>query len=127
MSVNALTRGLLSRLTVAHSSLAAYIQLRRAQGSVSVSENDRLRESLFALAQEMRDRGECLCDLSDRDARTACHHAEEALSSAALCLMSGRYDCPSYIAVNVDKLEHSLDVLTYCTRCLSEYSTTEQA
>jgi biofilm regulator BssR len=35
-----------------------------------------------------------------------------AVASAAVCLMSGHHDCPSYIAVNVEKLERCLAELT---------------
>jgi biofilm regulator BssR len=35
-----------------------------------------------------------------------------AIASAAVCLMSGHHDCPSYIAVNVETLERCLAELT---------------
>ncbi|PDO81749.1 biofilm formation regulator BssR [Kosakonia pseudosacchari] len=127
MTVDELARRLLTKLIAARSDLAAYIQMRKAKGYMSVSENDRLRERFFALALEIRDKGERLNDLPDRDSRSAIYRAEEALSSAAVCLMSGRQDCPTYISVNVDKLERSLNVLNYCIQYLNEHSPLEEA
>lgn len=127
MTVDELARRLLTKLIAARSDLAAYIQMRKAKGYMSVSENDRLRERFFALALEIRDKGERLNDLPDRDSRSAIYRAEEAFSSAAVCLMSGRQDCPTYISVNVDKLERSLNVLNYCIQYLNEHSPLEEA
>ncbi|MGP3591092.1 biofilm formation regulator BssR [Vagococcus sp. WN89Y] len=127
MSEIVFTDGLLSQLMDAKIALTAYIQRRRAQGSISVSENDALRDSFFALARDIRGHGEVLHDFAEHDTCIAIHHAEEALSAAALCLMSGRYDCPSYIAVNVEKLERSLDVLNYCIRSLNTCAPRTQA
>lgn len=127
MNVDELARRLLTKLIAARSDLAAYIQMRKAKGYMSVSENDRLRERFFALALEIRDKGERLNEMPDRDSRSAIYRAEEALSSAAVCLMSGRQDCPTYISVNVDKLERSLNVLNYCIQYLNEHSPLEEA
>ncbi|AGN87882.1 MULTISPECIES: biofilm formation regulator BssR [Enterobacteriaceae] len=127
MTVDELARRLLTKLIAARSDLAAYIQMRKAKGYMSVSENDRLRERFFALALEIRDKGERLNEMPDRDSRSAIYRAEEALSSAAVCLMSGRQDCPTYISVNVDKLERSLNVLNYCIQYLNEHSPLEEA
>ena len=127
MTVDELARRLLTKLIAARSDLAAYIQMRKAKGYMSVSENDRLRERFFALALEIRDKGERLNEMPDRDSRSAIYRAVEALSSAAVCLMSGRQDCPTYISVNVDKLERSLNVLNYCIQYLNEHSPLEEA
>ncbi|RCX06269.1 MULTISPECIES: biofilm formation regulator BssR [Kosakonia] len=127
MTVDELARRLLTKLIAARSDLAAYIQMRKAKGYMSVSENDRLRERFFVLALEIRDKGERLNEMPDRDSRSAIYRAEEALSSAAVCLMSGRQDCPTYISVNVDKLERSLNVLNYCIQYLNEHSPLEEA
>ncbi len=126
MTVDELVRRLLTKLTAARTDLAAYTQMRKAKGYMSVSENDRLRERLFALALEIRDKGERLNEMSDRDSRGNLYRAEEALSSAAVCLMSGRHDCPTYISVNVDKLERSLSVLDYSISYLNEHSRLEE-
>ena len=127
MTVDELARRLLTKLIAARRDVAAYIQMRKAKGYMSVSENDRLRERFFALALEIRDKGERLNEMPDRDSRSAIYRAEEALSSAAVCLMSGRQDCPTYISVNVDKLERSLNVLNYCIQYLNEHSPLEEA
>lgn len=127
MIVDELARRLLTKLIAARTDLAAYIQMRKAKGYMSVSENDRLRERFFALALEIRDKGERLNEMPDREARSALYRAEEALSSAAVCLLSGRQDCPTYISVNVDKLERSLNVLNYCIQYLNERTPLEEA
>lgn len=120
MSEIVFIRDLLSRLMEARDALVAYIQRRRAQGNISVIENESLRDRFLSLAREIRGQSAKLNALSDSDAHLAIHHVEEALSAVALCLMSGRYDCPSYIAVNVDKLEQSLTVLNDSLHSLSE-------
>ncbi|AUP77164.1 Biofilm formation protein (YliH/bssR) [Kosakonia oryzendophytica] len=127
MTVDEMARRLLTKLVTCRSDLAGYIQLLKAKGYMSVSETDRLRERFFALALEIRDKGERLSQMPDRDARGALYRAEEALSSAAVCLMSGRQDCPTYITVNADKLERSLNVLSYCVQYLSERAPLEEA
>lgn len=122
MTVDELTQCLLDKLLDAKADLAGYIQMRKAKGYMSVSENDRLREHFFDLAREIRDNGVQLNTLPDADARGALYRAEEALSSVAVCLLSGRQDCPTYIAVNVDKLERAFNVLSFSTQYLCEHS-----
>ncbi len=122
MTVDELTQCLLDKLLDAKADLAGYIQMRKAKGYMSVSENDRLREHFFDLAREIRDNGVQLNMLPDADARGALYRAEEALSSVAVCLLSGRQDCPTYIAVNVDKLERAFNVLNFSTQYLCEHS-----
>ncbi|HBZ7691031.1 TPA: biofilm formation regulator BssR, partial [Klebsiella pneumoniae] len=48
--------------------------------------------------------------------------AGEAVASAAVCLLSGHHDCPSYIAVNVDKLESCLAVLRLNIQKLNDFA-----
>ncbi|XTZ37109.1 biofilm formation regulator BssR [Salmonella enterica] len=127
MTIDEITRRLLYKLIAARIDLVAYVQRRKAQGYVSTSENDRLRESYFALAKEIRDKGERLDELADNDARGAIRRAGEALSTAAVCMMGGRQDCPTYITVNVDQLERSLNALDYSIHYLSEHSPLEEA
>ncbi|SCC68597.1 biofilm formation regulator BssR [Kosakonia oryziphila] len=127
MNVDELVRRLLTKLTAVRTDLAAYTRMRKVKGYMSVSENDRLRERLFALALEIRNEGERLNKMPDRESRGALYRAEEALSSAAVCLMSGRQDCPTYISVNADKLERSLKVLDHAILYLNEHSSLEEA
>jgi biofilm regulator BssR len=79
---------------------------------MSVSENDHLRDNLFELCHEMREHAPRLQHAVAPEEKEALRLAGEAVASAAVCLMSGHHDCPSYIAVNVDKLESCLAVLT---------------
>jgi biofilm regulator BssR len=55
------------------------------------------------------------------------YSAEEALSSAAVSLMTGRRDCANFISVNVDKLERSLNILDYSLQYLNEHSPLAEA
>ena len=127
MTADELARRLLMKLMTTRTDLAAYIQMRKAKGYMSVTENDRLRELCFALAHDIRDKGERLYELQNCDSRSAMIRAEEALSSAAVSLMSGRQDCPAYISVNVEKLERSLNILNENIQYLNEHAPLEEA
>ncbi|MGR4048920.1 biofilm formation regulator BssR [Kosakonia cowanii] len=127
MTADELARRLVMKLMTARTDLAAYIQMRKAKGYMSVNENDRLREMFFSLALEIRDKSERLQEIEDRDTRSAMYSAEEALSSAAVSLMSGRRDCANFISVNVDKLERSLTILEYSIQYLNEHSPLAEA
>ncbi len=54
MSVDRRYTNLLNKLINANIDLAAYLQLRKAKGYMSVSENDHLRDNLFELCHELR-------------------------------------------------------------------------
>ena len=54
-------------------------------------------------------------------------HAEEALATAAVCLMSGHHDCPTVITVNADKLENCLMSLTLSIQSLQKHAMLEKA
>ena len=53
MTVDRLYRHLLQKLINANIDIDAYLQLRKAKGYMSVSENDHLRDNLFELCREM--------------------------------------------------------------------------
>ena len=103
---------LLNRLIDARVDLAAYVQLRKAKGYMSVSESNHLRDNFFKL---------------NREEWSALHHAEEALATAAVCLMSGHHDCPTVITVNADKLENCLMSLTLSIQSLQKHAMLEKA
>ena len=104
MTVDRLYRHLLQKLINANIDIDAYLQLRKAKGYMSVSENDHLRDNLFELCREMH--------AISPEERDVLRLAGESVAAAALCLMSGHHDCPLYIAVNVEKLERCLTGLT---------------
>jgi biofilm regulator BssR len=108
MSAARLTRNLLNKLINARIDLDAYLRLRKAKGYMTVSESDELRDNLFDLCTEMRHQ----TALPEPEAREALHNAAEAMVTAAVSLMSGRHDCPQFVAVDADKLERCLTVLT---------------
>lgn len=111
MSGATLKRCLLKKMIVAKIDIAAYLSLRRAKGYMSVVESEHLRDNLFDLCTEFQ----------QQDLRTGFAPQElpllergiAAISSAAICLMTGRHDCPRYIAVDADKLESCLDQLSH--------------
>lgn len=112
MSIARLKRNLLNKLINARIDLDAYLQLRKAKGYMTVSESDELRDNLFDLCTEMRTQGAQLSALPEPKEREALHNAAEAMVTAAVSLMSGRHDCPQFVAVDADKLERCLAVLT---------------
>lgn len=112
MTESKLKRKLLDQLINARIDLDAYLQLRKAKGYMSVSENDHLRTHLLDLCRELRASAAPLKRSCLPNELEMIRQAGEAMASAAVCLMSGRYDCPTYIAVNVETLERCLRALT---------------
>ena len=112
MTVDRLYRHLLQKLINANIDIDAYLQLRKAKGYMSVSENDHLRDNLFELCHELRVHAPRLQHAIAPEEMEAFRLAGESVASAAVCLMSGHHDCPLYIAVNVEKLERCLTGLT---------------
>ncbi|CBG87616.1 biofilm formation regulator BssR [Citrobacter rodentium] len=127
MFVDRLRTDLLNRLIDARIDLAAYLQLRKAKGYMSVSENDHLRENFFELNRELHDDSLRLNLHLDQEEWEALHRAEGALAAAAVCLMSGHHDCPTFIAVNADKLDACLTTLTLSIQSLQAHSSLEHA
>ncbi|MCX2867567.1 biofilm formation regulator BssR [Kluyvera cryocrescens] len=111
MTESKLKRRLMGQLINARNDLDAYLQLRKAKGYMSVSDNDHLRTNLLELCGELRRSVIALKRSSSPTELDIFRQAGEAIASAAVCLMSGRYDCPSYIAVNVVTLDRCLAAL----------------
>ncbi|KNC95039.1 biofilm formation regulator BssR [Trabulsiella odontotermitis] len=122
MSVGRLKRNMMKKLINARIDLNAYLQLRKAKGYMSVSENDHLRENLFELCKEMIKEVVPLRKALTREERDALRQAGEAVASAAICLMTGHRDCPLYITVNVETLERCLETLTSSIQTLDAVS-----
>ena len=78
---------------------------------MSVSDNDHLRTNLLELCGELRRRVIALKRGSSPTELATFRQARGATPSAAACLISSRYDCPSYIAVPVVTLVRSLAAL----------------
>nr|WP_318382226.1 biofilm formation regulator BssR [uncultured Enterobacter sp.] len=127
MTVDRLQLGLVYKLKSAKIDLAAYVQLRKAKGYMSVSESNQLRDNFFKLSTEMRGLVERRSALLEPEERDVLSRAEGALSSAAVCLMSGHHDSPTYIAVNAEKLERCLNALTFCIESLEAHSPLAEA
>ncbi|MFU0919393.1 biofilm formation regulator BssR [Kluyvera sichuanensis] len=122
MTDSKLKRQMMRRLINARIDLDAYLQLRKAKGYMSVGDNDHLRTNLLELCCELRGNAVPLKRCSSLNELEMMRQAGEALASAAVCLMTGRYDCPSYIAVNVETLERCLTALTTSIRKLDAES-----
>ena len=127
MTVDRLYRHLLQKLINANIDIDAYLQLRKAKGYMSVSENDHLRDNLFELCGEMREYGLQLQHVLAPEEKDALRLAGGAIASAAVCLMSGHHDCPSYIAVNVETLERCLAGLSLNIHKLNASAPTTRA
>lgn len=127
MTVDRQKLDLIYRLNSARTDLAAYVRLRKAKGYMSVSESNQLRDNFFKLSTDMRGLAERRLFPMDHDEREILSRAEGALSSAAVCLMSGHHDSPTYIAVNAEKLERCLNALNFCIESLSEQSPLAEA
>ncbi|EBN4581867.1 transcriptional regulator [Salmonella enterica] len=92
--------------------LAGYLQMRQAKGYMSVSENDALRDNLFALYREIHDGILPMKNSLAPAEREAWRQTADAIASAVVCLMTGEHDSPSYITVNVGQLTDCLKSLT---------------
>lgn len=113
MSRVTLKRDLLKKMIVAKIDVAAYLSLRRAKGYMSVAESEHLRDNLFELSAEYREKLPDLRSAFSPQEISSLERGITAISSAAVCLMTGRHDCPHYIAVDADKLESCLDQLSH--------------
>ncbi|WP_202302867.1 biofilm formation regulator BssR [Dryocola clanedunensis] len=112
MSRSTIERYLLKKMVAAQADVSSYLSLRRAKGYMSVTESEKLRDSLFEVCHEYREQAPTFT------ASLAAHQAASfergiaALSAAAISLMTGRHDCPHYIAIDADKLESCLHQLS---------------
>ena len=79
---------LLNRLIDARVDLAAYVQLRKAKGYMSVSESNHLRDNFFKLNRELHDKSLRLNLHLDQEEWSALHHAENCLMRLTLSIQS---------------------------------------
>ena len=82
MTVDRLYRHLLQKLINANIDIDAYLQLRKAKGYMSVSENDHLRDNLFELCREMRAQAPRLQNVVSPEEKEALRLAGESLAAA---------------------------------------------
>ncbi|MCT4702523.1 biofilm formation regulator BssR [Enterobacteriaceae bacterium H20N1] len=113
MSRTTLKRDLLKKMIIAKIDVAAYLSLRRAKGYMSVVESEHLRDNLFDLCTEYRENLPDVKKVFLPQEIASFDRGIAAISSAAVCLMTGRHDCPHYIAIDADKLESCLDQLSH--------------
>ncbi len=127
MSVSKRKHDLTLQLIVTRNALAAYLKLRKAKGYMSVAESNHLRNSLFELCATYRGEYPRLKLVLHKDELAALHRALDAASSAAVCLMTGGHDCPLYITVDADKLEHAIEAMNLSIRQLVNHQATAEA
>lgn len=108
MTGEPLKRDLLKKMIIAKIDVAAYLALRKAKGYMSVSETEHLRDNLFDLSNEYREKALRLTAYLSVQEMESMNRGINAICSAAVCLMTGRHDCPQYIAIDADKLEGCL-------------------
>ncbi|GGD11144.1 biofilm formation regulator BssR [Franconibacter pulveris 1160] len=111
---------LLKKTIIAKVDLMAYLQLRKAKGYMSVAESHYLRDNLFDLCKEYRRHYALLKQTQKSTELAAFTQCLDALSGAAVCLMTGQHDCPLYITVDAEKLERAIITLQRCTHLLSD-------
>lgn len=87
MVVDRLRTDLLNKLINARIDLAAYLQLRKAKGYMSVSESDSLRDNFFELNRELHDQSLRQGLHLDQEEWNALRRAEGALAAAAVCCL----------------------------------------
>ncbi|WP_183269902.1 biofilm formation regulator BssR [Buttiauxella sp. A111] len=112
MTGESLKRDLLKKMIIAKIDVAAYLSLRKAKGYMSVNETEHLRDNLFDLSTEYREKSLRLKSHLSEQEMASIHQGINAVSSAAVCLMTGCHDCPQYIAIDADKLENCLQQLS---------------
>ena len=112
MTGEPLKRDLLKKMIIAKIDIAAYLRMRKAKGYMSVVETEHLRDNLFDLSNEYREKSLRLkSHLALQEIETL-NQGMSAVCSAAVGLMTGRHDCPQYIAVDAEKLESCLSQLS---------------
>ena len=112
MTGESLKREILKKMIIAKIDVAAYLSMRKAKGYMSVNETEHLRDNLFDLSAEYREKSLSLKSRLSSQEIASINQGISAVSAAAVCLMSGRHDCPQYIAIDADKLENGLRQLS---------------
>ncbi|AYN29647.1 MULTISPECIES: biofilm formation regulator BssR [Buttiauxella] len=112
MNGESLKRDLLKKMIIAKIDIAAYLLMRKAKGYMSVIETGHLRDNLFDLSAEYREMASRLNSHLAAPEMASINQGIGAVSSAAVCLMTGCHDCPQYIAIDAEKLENCLRQLS---------------
>jgi biofilm regulator BssR len=122
MTGDPIKRDLLKKMIIAKIDVAAYLTLRKAKGYMSVVETEHLRDNLFDLSKEYHEKSLRLRPTLEAQEIESISQGMDAVCSAAVCLMSGRHDCPQYIAVDADKLDTCLSALSASLKSLMSHS-----
>jgi biofilm regulator BssR len=122
MTGDPIKRDLLKKMIIAKIDVAAYLTLRKAKGYMSVVETEHLRDNLFDLSKEYHEKSLRLRPNLEAQEIESISQGMDAVCSAAVCLMSGRHDCPQYIAVDADKLDTCLSALSASLKSLMSHS-----
>lgn len=122
MTGDPIKRDLLKKMIIAKIDVAAYLTLRKAKGYMSVVETEHLRDNLFDLSKEYHEKSLRLRPNLAAQEIESISQGMDAVCSAAVCLMSGRHDCPQYITVDADKLDTCLSALSASLKSLMSHS-----
>lgn len=112
MTGESLKNDLLKKMIIAKIDIAAYLALRKAKGYMSIVETEHLRDNLFDLSNEYREKSLRLKSPLALQEIESLNQGINAVCSAAVCLMTGCHDCPQYISIDADKLENCLRQLS---------------
>ncbi|BDH46554.1 hypothetical protein TUM12370_25980 [Salmonella enterica subsp. enterica serovar Choleraesuis] len=99
------------QLQVLNGELKNYLQMRKAKGYMHEAETARLRNALFALNADYQEVRWPLASQMNRAQFMGLQDAMHAVNATAVCLLSGSHDCPSYVSVDVPRLEACLALL----------------
>lgn len=122
MTGELLKRDLLKKMIIAKIDIASYLAMRKAKGYMSVIETEHLRDNLFDLSTEYREKALRLKYHLAAQEMESINQGMSAVCSAGVCLMTGRHDCPQYIAVDADKLDNCLSELSASLKDIMSHS-----
>ena len=120
-------RDLVQKMLVAQSELQNYLILHKAKGYMSDNDSEILRGKLFGLCSALREQFPLFRAILTPEEVTAFQDGTGALTTAALCLMGGKHDCPRFVAVDTAKLELNLKIVQQATGYLTRNNMVQDA
>lgn len=118
---------LVQKMIAAQSELQNYLMLHKAKGYMSDKDSELLRETLFGLCSALREQFPLFRSILTPEEVVAFQDGTGALTTAALCLMGGKHDCPRFVAVDTAKLELNLNIVQRATECLTRTDLVQHA
>lgn len=118
---------LVQKMIAAQAELQRYLILHKAKGYMADSDSAQLREILFGLCSTLREQFPLFRSILTQEEVMAFQEGTGALTTAALCLMGGKHDCPRFVAVDTAKLEQNLKIVQRATGYLTRNHTVQDA